>query len=142
MIERYPAEILRTARATYWLLSDGTYIATPPSSILPPPVARGGGLSLLGVMRERGDSWGDLSAEESQQIGEIVHAHNTRRRATETRRPAADYAQFLLDGFDGSKEKAIGVFKACIASPNHFKGVTFEDEWVQAVLAHLEGETN
>ena len=51
----YPVEIERTARATYWRTADGTFIATSPTTILPPPANGGGYYQLAALKRLKGD---------------------------------------------------------------------------------------
>ena len=52
----YPTEIERTQRAVYWQSADGTFFATSPSVILPPPVQSGGYHRLDGLKMLKGDA--------------------------------------------------------------------------------------
>lgn len=51
----WPVEIERTNRAVYWQSEDGTFFATKPTVILPPPVNQGGYYNLDALKRLKGD---------------------------------------------------------------------------------------
>jgi hypothetical protein len=52
----YPVEVERTRRAAYWQSADGTFFATSPSVVLPPPVQSGGYYRLDGLKKLKGDA--------------------------------------------------------------------------------------
>jgi hypothetical protein len=55
MSQTWPKEIERTRRATYWELPDGTFFATKPTVVLPPPIQTGGYPILKSLKKLKGD---------------------------------------------------------------------------------------